>query len=118
MTRIPGVKFRQNGGRDTFQHLLGEDTQQLPTYIQRFEYGTIFVTALRDEILLELRQELQIEQIVRRQSLLPHHSLHRLHVFTNSVASILEKKIRYLDLTSSKTSLISSIISFFLREEK
>jgi hypothetical protein len=37
VTRISGVEFRQDGGGNPFQHLLGEDSQQLPPDIQGLE---------------------------------------------------------------------------------
>lgn len=33
------------GCRDTFQHLTGEDSQQLPTNVQRFEYRSVLIIA-------------------------------------------------------------------------
>lgn len=53
MSRVSRVEFGQDVGRDTLQHFLREDTQQLPADVQRFENGTVFVTALTDEIFLE-----------------------------------------------------------------
>lgn len=89
VTRVPRIELRQSGRGDTFQHLLGEDTQQLPADVQRFVDGTVFVVALRYEVLLELGEEFQIEEIVRREGLLTYDSLHGLHVFANGVASVL-----------------------------
>lgn len=40
-------------------------------------------------MLLELLQELQVEQVVRRERLFPHHRLHRLHVLPDGVAGVL-----------------------------
>lgn len=44
---------------------------------------------LGDELLLELLQELQVQQVVGRQRLLPNHRLHRLHVLADGVAGVL-----------------------------
>lgn len=44
---------------------------------------------LGDELLLELLQELQVEQVVGRERLFPHHRLHRLHVLPDGVAGVL-----------------------------
>lgn len=92
MARVSWVEFRERGGGYTLQHLLGEDTEQLPTDVQRFEHCAVLVVTLRDEVLLELRQELQIQQVVGCQGFLTHYGLHGLHVLTNGVASILKIK--------------------------
>lgn len=34
MARISRVEFRESAGRDSLKHLLGEDSQELPTDIQ------------------------------------------------------------------------------------
>lgn len=47
------------------------------------------ITYLRDEVLFEFRQEFKIEKIIRCKSFLTDHSFHGLHIFTDSVASIL-----------------------------
>uniref|UniRef100_A0A2M4D215 Putative secreted protein n=1 Tax=Anopheles darlingi TaxID=43151 RepID=A0A2M4D215_ANODA len=88
VTGVARVELGQNRGRDTLEHLLREDTQQLPADVERFEHGTVLVVALRDEVLLELGQELQVQQIVGRQGFLTDHSLHGLHVLTDGVASV------------------------------
>lgn len=49
MTRISGIEFSQDGSWDTFQHFLGEDTQQLPANVQRFEDGTVFIVTLEEK---------------------------------------------------------------------
>lgn len=48
---------------------------------------------LCDEVLLELGKELEVEQVVGRERLLSHHGLHRLHVLTDGVASVLQNKL-------------------------
>jgi len=55
---VPGVELCQGGGGDTLQHLLGEDTQQLPSNVQGLEYRSVLVAALGDKVLLELAKEL------------------------------------------------------------
>lgn len=90
MTGVPRIEFRESAGWDSFEHLLGEDSQQLPADVQRLEYRAVFVAALRDEVFLELRQEFQIEQVVRRQRLLSYDGFHGLHVFSDGVTSVLE----------------------------
>ena len=44
---------------------------------------------LGDEVLLKLLQELKVQQVVCREGLLSHHSLHCLHVLTNGIVGIL-----------------------------
>lgn len=44
---------------------------------------------LRDKVLLELGEELQVEQVVGRQRLLTHDGLHRLHVLADGVTRVL-----------------------------
>jgi hypothetical protein len=85
---IPGVVFRQNVGRNSLQHFLGEDTEQLPADVQRFEDCAVFVPSLSDEVLLKLSKELQIEQIIGRESFLSDDGLHGLDVLADSVASV------------------------------
>lgn len=46
VTRVSRIEFGQNRGRNTLEHLLGEDTQQLPTNVQRLEDGTVLVVTL------------------------------------------------------------------------
>jgi len=47
MARVPRVEFGQDGGRDTLEHLLGEDTQQLPANVQGFEDSAVLIVALQ-----------------------------------------------------------------------
>lgn len=88
VTRVPGIELREGGGRDTFKHLLGEDTEQLPADVQGFENCAILVVTLRDEVLLELGEELEVQQVVGRERLLTDDGLHRLHVLADGVASV------------------------------
>ena len=44
---------------------------------------------LVDEALLKFLQEFQVEQILGRERLLPHHCLHGLHVLPDGVAGVL-----------------------------
>uniref|UniRef100_A0A182QVN8 Uncharacterized protein n=1 Tax=Anopheles farauti TaxID=69004 RepID=A0A182QVN8_9DIPT len=88
VARVARVELGQDRGRDTLEHLLREDTQQLPADVERLEHGTVLVVALRDEVLLELGQELQVQQIVRREGFLTDDSLHGLHVLADGVASV------------------------------
>lgn len=90
MTRISGIKFGEGGSGDTFQHFFGENTQQLPTDVEGFEYGPVFVVSLRDKVLFELGEELQVKKIVRCQRFFTYYSFHGLDVLTDSVASILK----------------------------
>jgi hypothetical protein len=39
MTRVTGIEFSQDWGGDSLQHLLREDSQQLPANVQRLEYS-------------------------------------------------------------------------------
>lgn len=54
-----------------------------------------FSTYLRDKVLLELGEELQVEKIIGRQGLFTDDGLHRLHVLTDGVASVLWRKRAY-----------------------
>ena len=45
--------------RYSLEHLLGEDTEELPTDVQGLKHGPVDVAALGDEILLELGQKLK-----------------------------------------------------------
>ncbi|KAI0564002.1 hypothetical protein FGB62_31g125 [Gracilaria domingensis] len=73
---------------DTSQHVLRERAQQRPRQVQRREHVPDLVRALRHELLLELVVELQVQQIVGRQRLLTHHSLHGNHILSNGVAGV------------------------------
>lgn len=44
---------------------------------------------LRDEVFLKLGEELQVQQIIGRQSLLSHHCLHGLDILPYSITGIL-----------------------------
>lgn len=90
MTGVSRIEFRESAGWDSLKHLLGEDSQKLPANVQRLEDRAVFVAALRDEVLLKLRQELQIQQIVRRQRLFSHDGFHRLDIFPNSITCVLK----------------------------
>ena len=96
MTRIPGIELGECTGGDSLQHLLGEDTKQLPADVERLEDSTIFVGSLGDEVLLELGEELQVQKIVGRQGLLTDDSLHGLDVLADSIASILQRYVAFL----------------------
>lgn len=104
MTGISRIEFRESAGWNSLKHLLGEDSQKLPADVQRLEDGTIFVAALRDKVLLKLRQEFQVQQIIRCQCLFSYDSFHRLDVFSNGVTRILKnifriiKKYNYEDI--------------------
>jgi hypothetical protein len=88
LSRVSGVELGEHVGRNSLQHLLGEDTQQLPANVQRLEDGTVLVVALGDEVLLELAEELEVEQVVGGERLLADHSLHGLHVLADGVARV------------------------------
>ena len=44
---VPGVELSQGGCGDTLQHLLGEDTQQLPADVKRLKDSTVLIVALK-----------------------------------------------------------------------
>ena len=48
----------------------------------------VLIATLRDEILLELAEEFQVEEVVGSQRLFTHHGLHRLHVLADGVAGV------------------------------
>ena len=43
---VPGVELSQGGCGDTLQHLLGEDTQQLPADVKGLEESALHVRTL------------------------------------------------------------------------
>lgn len=90
MTGVSRIEFRKCASWDSLKHFLGEDSQKLPADVQRLEDRAVFVATLRDEVLLKLRQEFQVQQIVRRQRLFSHDGFHRLDVFSNSVTCVLK----------------------------
>lgn len=92
MARIPRIEFGQRRRWYTLEHLLREDAEQLPTDIERLEHRAVLVVALRYEVLLEFSEELQVQQVVRRQRLFTHHGLHGLHVLADGIASILKNE--------------------------
>jgi len=106
MSGISGVELSEGGGWDTLQHLLGEDTEQLPANVQRFKYGPVLVAALCDEGLLKLGEELQVEKIIRGKSLLTNNSLHGLHILTNGITGI--ELIRYIRVILPSHTLTNS----------
>jgi len=65
------------------------------------------ILTLCDEIFLKLEQEFKVEKVIGCQSLLAHNSLHRLHVFADSIASILYNSAA--TDTHKSLSLISQI---------
>lgn len=48
----------------------------------------VLVATLRDEVLLELSEELEVEEVVGRQRFLAHHGLHRLYIFADRIARV------------------------------
>lgn len=102
MTGVPWVEFRESAGWDSLEHFLGENSQQLPANVQWFKHRAVLVAALRDEVLLEFRQELQIEQIVWRQRFLSYDGFHCLHVFSDGVTSVLENTHKLVTLNTIK----------------
>ena len=92
MTRISWIEFSEGTCWDTLEHLLGENTQQLPANVERFEDRSILVASLRNKVLLELGEELEIEKIVRCKSLLSYDGLHGQDVLTDGIASVLKFK--------------------------
>ena len=88
---VSRVELGEDRRRYAFQHLLGEDAQQLPPDVQRLEDGPVLVVALGYEVLLELGEELQVQEIVRRQRLLADDGLHGLHVLPDGVTSVLKR---------------------------
>lgn len=105
MTGISRIEFREGAGWDSFKHLLGEDSQKLPADIQRLEDRAVFVAALRDEVLLKLWKEFQVQQIVRRQRLLSYDGFHRLDVFSNGVTRILKDMFKVMKSNYKKIFL-------------
>lgn len=49
MTRITWVKLGEGGSGYSLQHLLGEDTQQLPANVQRFKYCAVLIITLGEK---------------------------------------------------------------------
>ena len=88
MLWISGIIFRQNACRNSFEHFLGENPQQLPSNIQRFKNSSVFVASLGNEILFKLGQKFQVQKVVRGQSLFTNHGLHGLNIFANCVTGV------------------------------
>lgn len=96
MTRISRIELSECGCRNSFEHLLGEDTKKLPADVKRFEHRAVFVRTLRDEVFLKLGKELEVEQVIRCQSFFTDNSLHSLDVFSDGVAGVLKKFFRII----------------------
>lgn len=47
VARITGVELGEDGRGDTLEHLLGEDTEQLPADVEGLEYCAVLVVTLR-----------------------------------------------------------------------
>ena len=76
-------------GVDSVQRFLRENTQKLPSDIQRLEDRSGLIGALSDELLLETVQELESKLVIGRQRLFTNDSLHRSGVFSNGVLGVL-----------------------------
>lgn len=117
--RLPGVKLRQGALRNPLQHLLGEDSEQLPADVKSFihcpviirtyercrirtlglprdtfcrviHHTDVDVLTLRNEVFLKLLEELEVEQVIRGEGLFSDHSLHGLHILTDGITRVLE----------------------------
>lgn len=53
MTWISWIELGQDRSWNSLEHLFREDTQQLPSDVQRLEYGTVLVVTLLDKIELK-----------------------------------------------------------------
>lgn len=49
MFGLSGVELSQRALRDPLQHLLGENSHQLPADVQGFVHGAVFVSTCKDE---------------------------------------------------------------------
>ena len=88
MPGISWIEFCQNTFFNSLQHLFGEDSKQLPANVQGLKDRPVLVSSLRDEVLLEFAQKLQIEKIISGQGFLADDRLHRLHVLANGIAGV------------------------------
>ena len=59
----------------------------------------VLVAALRDEVLLELAEKLEVEEVVGRKRFLANHGLHRLYILADRVACV--KLVRHIRMVFS-----------------
>jgi hypothetical protein len=83
-----GVILLAQLGVDLTQQVLRERAQQLPGEVQRLENRPVLVPSLRDELSLELLNELDEQVVLLRQRLLAHHRLHGHHVLAARVGGV------------------------------
>ena len=72
----------------TLEHLLGEGAQQLPRHVQRLDDGAALVLALRQELVLKLLREAQVQVVLLGQRLGAHDRLHGHHVAPRGVVGV------------------------------
>merc|ERR1719379_1172728 len=75
-------------GRDLLEHVLREETEQLPRNVQGGEDVALLVGALRQEAALELVDELEVEVVVLVEGLLADHRLHGARVHADGVVRV------------------------------
>jgi len=88
MAGISGVELCEDGGGDPLEHLLGEDTEQLPPNVKGLEHSAVLIVTLCNEVLLKLGQELEVQQIVGGQGFLSYDGFHGLHILTDGVTRV------------------------------
>lgn len=52
MAGVTRVELGQDGSWNTFEHLLGEDTEELPTNVEGLEHCTVLVVTLWKNLIL------------------------------------------------------------------
>lgn len=60
MLGVSGVEFSQGTLWDSFQHLLGEDTHQLPADVQGFIYCAVLVGTLTEKGIEKIVKQIDI----------------------------------------------------------
>merc|ERR1712224_931888 len=74
--------------RNLLEHVLREETQQLPRDVEAGEDVTLLVRSLRQEARLELVDELQVQVVILVQRLLADDGLRRARVDADGVVGV------------------------------
>mmetsp|Transcript_9018 Transcript_9018/g.30566 ORF Transcript_9018/g.30566 Transcript_9018/m.30566 type:complete len:578 (+) Transcript_9018:341-2074(+) len=83
-----GVELLEDLLRDALEELLGEGPEEAPGEVEGVEDGAVLVGPLRNELLLELVEELEVEVVLGRERLLADDGLHGHHVLADGVVCI------------------------------
>mmetsp|Transcript_7875 Transcript_7875/g.13507 ORF Transcript_7875/g.13507 Transcript_7875/m.13507 type:complete len:340 (-) Transcript_7875:546-1565(-) len=85
---VAGVELGDDLLGDALEHLTRERAQQRPAQVNRVKNRSVLVRPLSDELVLELVEELEVQLVLRRQRLLPHHRLHGRHILADGVVRV------------------------------